>query len=218
MDDEDPDCNFYFIFFCNVDVDEKKTQTTKQSQQTTVLIFKTSNSIKKTFLSIGAFVCSCGSRDAPVAPAGAVRAELPLLLPCRAVREPCAAGLGCPLRCCCWSPWQGAQRGRAAIQKQRRGAAPRSVRRELRSALGFRLRLGCTRSLCAQVRLLGSLSAPSRCWMASNKSAALCLLASPCQIPQLPRAPRALCGAVPFLADNGPWLQNLIRLIGLASF
>lgn len=29
---------------------------------------------------------------------------------------------------------------------------------------------------------------------------------------------RSLCGAVPFLADNSPWLQNLIRLIGLASF
>lgn len=29
---------------------------------------------------------------------------------------------------------------------------------------------------------------------------------------------RSLCGTVSFLADNGPWLQNLIRLICLASF
>lgn len=28
----------------------------------------------------------------------------------------------------------------------------------------------------------------------------------------------SLRSAVPFLADNSPWLQNLIRLIGLASF
>lgn len=79
----------------------------------------------------------------------------------------------------------------------------------------------------AQVPRLASFrGALFSCWLVkSNKRLCPCCSSSLllprallCQIPlALGDTGASLRSAVPFLADNGPWLQNLIRLIGLAS-